>query len=166
MENLHLKHRCYEFESQGKIVYNPPRKGGDNPWSAIIEAEQDLADYFRYLFLIEFNIGLMHPGWKAHISLFRGPVEYRPEMEKYWKEKDGDIISFVYTKEVFWNNEHVWVNTYFPEFFELREKMGLSDTHIDNQSWGHITIGKFRKPDLLTQFIDYNDPLPPYRKDY
>ncbi len=155
MENLYLKHRCYHFESTGRIVYDPVRNGVSEPWSAIVEIDQDLASYYRLLFNNYFNSCILKPNWKPHISLFRGQGEYRPEMEKYWKEMDGKEIKFVYTKEVFWNENFVWLNTYFPEFFELREKMGLKETHEDNESWGHITIGKFRKLGQFGNFTDY-----------
>ncbi len=160
MHNLYLKHRCYQFESVGKIIYAPIRNGTSEPWSAIVEVDQDLADYYRYHFLNQFKVSLLKPNWKPHISLFRGEGEYRPEMERFWKEMDGEEIKFVYTSEVFWNESFVWINTYFPEFFYLREKMGLKDTHQDNETWGHITIGKFRKEGQLGNFTDYNYPLP------
>lgn len=160
MQNLHLKHRCYNFESTGRIIYDPVRNGVSEPWSAIVEVDQDLADYYRYHFLNQFKISLLKPNWKPHISLFRGEGEYRPEMELFWKEMDGKEVTFNYTQEVFWNESFVWINTYFHEFFNLREKMGLADTHEDNESWGHITIGKFRKPGQLGNFTDYNYPLP------
>jgi len=160
MKNLHLKHRCYQFESVGKIIYDPIRNGASEPWSAIVEVDHDLADYYRYHFLNQFKVSLLKPNWKPHISLFRGQGEYRPEMDLFWKEMDGKEIKFVYTSEVFWNESFVWINTYFPEFFHLREKMGLMDTHEDNETWGHITIGKFRKEGELANFTDYNYPVP------
>jgi hypothetical protein len=148
------------FESIGKIIYDPVRNGVSEPWSAIVEVDQDLADYYRYHFLNHFKISLLKPNWKPHISLFRGEAEYRPEMESFWKEMGGKEIVFCYTQEIFWNESFVWINTYFPEFFYLREKMGLKDTHEDNETWGHITIGKFRKEGQLGNFTDYNYPLP------
>lgn len=160
MENLNLRHRCYEFESTGTIVYDPYRKGKEEPWSAVVEVNSELTDYYRRLFLQEFNIQLLAANWKPHISLFRGMMEYRPEMKKFWKERNGEKVKFVYTHELFWNDSHVWINTYFPEFFELREKMGLAKTHLDNETWGHITIGKFRKENQLAPFVDYNYELP------
>lgn len=160
MENLYLKHRCYNFSSKGKIIYNPVRNGACEPWSAIVEVDADLADYYRYHFLNQFKVSLLKPNWKPHISLFKGEGEYNPEMQLFWKEMDGQEVEFVYTQEVFWNESFVWVNTYFPEFFTLREKMGLAHTHLDNETWGHITIGKFRKQGQLNNFTDYNYPLP------
>lgn len=136
MTNLYLKHRCYEFESQGKIIYEPQRNGVSEPWSAIVEIDPDFGDYYRLMFNNHFKNVLMKPNWKAHISLFRGEGEYRPLMEQFWKERDGQHVTFVYTKDVFWNESFAWINTYFPEFFDLREKMGLSDTHDDNETWG------------------------------
>lgn len=75
MENLHLKHRCYNFQSKGKIIYDPIRNGVSDPWSAIVEVEQDIADYARYHFLNQFKVSLLKPNWKPHISLFRGEVK-------------------------------------------------------------------------------------------
>lgn len=160
MENLNLRHRCYEFEATGTIIYDPYRKGKEELWSAVVEVGSEITDYYRLLFLKEFNIQLLHPNWTPHISLFRGQMEYRPEMKKHWKEKHGQKVNFVYSHELFWNESHVWLNTYFPEYFELREKMGLAKTHLDNENWGHITVGKFRKEGQLPSFVDYNYPLP------
>ena len=42
MENLYLKHRCYHFESIGRIIYDPVRRGAAEPWSAIVEIDKDL----------------------------------------------------------------------------------------------------------------------------
>lgn len=160
MENLYLKHRCYHFESIGRIIYDPVRNGVTEPWSAIVEIDKDLGDYYRLLFNNHFKVNIQKPNWKPHISLFRGISEYTPEMEKFWKEMDGKEINFVYTKDVFWNQNFVWINTYFPEFFSLREKMGLAHTHADNETWGHITIGKFRHPGQLGDFTDFTRKNP------
>lgn len=157
MENLEYRHRCYVFESFGRIVYDPYRKGKEEPWSAVVEVDRDLADYCRFLFLTKFGIQLLAPNWSPHISLFRGRKEYRREMKEHWREMHGKKVRFVYTNEMFWNDEHVWINTYFPEFFELREKMGLSKTHADNETWGHVTIGRFRKEGQLPSFVDYRN---------
>jgi hypothetical protein len=160
VKNLDLQHRCYTFESSGIIVYDPYRKGKEEPWSAVVEVNPEITDYYRYHFLNEFKISLIKPNWKPHISLFRGVIDYRPKMKKYWKERHGEKIKFVYTHELFWNKEYVWLNTYFPEFFELREKMGLTSTHLHNETWGHLTIGKFRKIGQLPEFVDYTYDLP------
>lgn len=153
--NLYLRHRCYEFSSWGKIVYDPARGGAQEPWRAVIEVDQDLIDYYRYLFLCHYRVSLIKPSWKAHISLIRGVEEYTPLVEKFWKKMDGQIVEFHYTHEMFWNNQHVWINSYCEEFFQLREKMGLDYTHVDNQAWGHITIGKFRKSGQMPPFMNY-----------
>lgn len=159
MQNLQIRHRCYEFQSVGTVIYNPKRSGGAEPWSAIIETDQDIVDYYRYLFLCHFKISLLKPNWKSHISLVRGIGEYTPLVEQYWKEMDGEQVDFAYTHEVFWNETFVWVNTYCPSYFQLREKMGLGETHQFMHNWGHITIGKFRKPGQLPVFENYQHPF-------
>ena len=160
MENLTLRHRCYSFQSSGKIVYNPPRKGVEELWSAIIETDQDIVDYYRYLFLCHFKIPLLRPNWKSHISLIRGINEYTPLVQEFWKEREGEIVDFVYGQDLFWNDNFVWVNTYCPAYFQIREKMGLAHTHDLIHNWGHITIGKFMKPNQLSYFEDFSHPLP------
>jgi hypothetical protein len=162
MTNLYLRHRCYEFSSWGKIVYDPARNGAEEPWSAVIELDDELIDYYRYLFLCRHHVSLLKPSWKAHISLIRGIEEYTPLVEQFWREMDGQMVEFCYTHEVFWNDKHVWLNTYCEDFFKLREKMGLDYTHVDNQAWGHITIGKFRKPGQIRAFTNYyeHEPFP------
>ena len=161
MENLLYRHRCYTEQSTGIIRYEPERHGKSTPWSAIIEVDPDLGDYYRLLFNNHFKNPLSKPNWKAHISLFRGEDEYQPEMEQYWKERDGETVDFVYSRDIFWNNTFVWLNVYCPAYFELRNRMGLSHTHDDNELWGHITIGKFRNPGSMGDFTDYQRPVPP-----
>ena len=153
--NLNLRHRCYEYQSVGKIIYDPKRTGKPQPWSAIIEVEQDLADYYRLQFLLEYKVSLVKPSWKAHISLIRGQDEYTHLVEKFWGEDNEKLIEFNYGSEFFWNEHFVWINTYSEDFFRIREKMGLAYTHDDNESWGHITIGKFRREGQMGNFTDY-----------
>lgn len=156
MENLNLKHRCYMHNSFGKIVYDPIRNMKSEPWIAIVEVDQDLGDYYRLLFNNRFKVNLLKPNWKAHISLCKGAAEYNPHMLAHWGEKHGETVNFHYTTDIFWNNTFVWLNVYFPEYFYLREKMGLAHTHINNENWGHLTLGKFRKVGQLGNFTDYS----------
>lgn len=74
--NRNLRHRCYTQSSYGIIKFDPQRNGKFEPWSAIIEVEQDLADYYFYLFLTHYKVHLLRPNWKAHISLIKGINEY------------------------------------------------------------------------------------------
>lgn len=164
MENLNLRHRCYQYESSGILVYDPKRNGSFEPWMALLDLEQDFADYYRLQFINQFKISLMKPNWKAHITVFKGEAEYRPEFEQVWNERNGETFNFVYGTEFFWNKNFVWLNCYFPEYFELREKAGL--THEDNGNWGHITIGKFRKEEQIPSFASYRYDYPEIFRKY
>lgn len=113
-------------------------------------------------FLNEFKISLLKPNWKAHVTIFKGEIEYNPEFDAMWKERDGEQVNFVYGADFFWNSQFVWINTYFPEYFELRERAGI--THEDNGTWGHITIGKFRNQRQIPSFVNYSYPDPQIRR--
>jgi hypothetical protein len=157
--NRMLRHRCYTEKSYGKITYDPKRNGRLDPWSAIIEVDQDLADYYYYLFLTHYHVPIVRPSWKAHISLIKGVSEYNPLFDNHWNYKNGQEVDFVYNTDIYWNHEFIWLNTYCEQYFHIREKMGLA--HVNNEGWGHITIAKFRTPGSLGKFTDYHDPLPP-----
>jgi len=151
--NFTLRHRCFEFETEGTIVYDPDRgtmKNNIEHW-AVITVEPDIAAYYRHLFYQRYGIELDKPNWEPHCSVLKGYTN--TDKEKPWGWRDQEKIRLNYTHEMFWNSSHVWINCYSKEFFELRDFYNI--VGLDQ---GHITIGKFRhyQQGHVTPFKNYN----------
>lgn len=131
-------HRRYVFETTGTILYDPPRDGmkRNTEWWCIIKLCPGLVDYYRSQFIKRYHIDLHRPAWGSHLSIVRG--ERSGLVRKHWKALHEKKVVVRYTHEVFWNEEHAWVNAHCDEFYEIRDCMELPS------SFGaHITIGKF-----------------------
>lgn len=131
-------HRQYKFETTGTIVYDPLRPGmkrKTHKW-AIIKTCPGITEYYRSQLQSRFHMTVHQPAWGSHVSIVRG--EDTKLARKYWKHLDGKKVKLVYTHDIFWNEEHAWVNVHCDEFFEIREMMKLPT------DWGaHLTIGRF-----------------------
>lgn len=150
--NLLLRHRCFQFETEGKIVYDPDRgtmKKNIDHW-AVITIEPDIAAYYRHLFYQRYGIELDKPNWDVHCSVLKGYSN--TDTTKPWGWLDQQSVELHYTHEMFWNNSHVWINCYSAEFFKIREFYNVLGT-----DQGHITIGKFKhyQKDVIKPFKNY-----------
>jgi hypothetical protein len=131
-------HRQYTFETTGQIVYDPKRGSMKNntDWWCIIQMCPGLMEYYRAQMLKRYHLQLHQPAHGSHMSIIRGEVNSR--VKSNWKHLDRKKVCVKYTHEIFWNEDHAWVNAYCDEFYEIRQRMGLP------VSFGaHITIGKF-----------------------
>jgi hypothetical protein len=63
-------------------------------------------------------------------------------MDSDWGFLDGKNVEIWYDSNLYWNEQHVWLNTYSKEFFQLREYYDIPDWNT--KSFGHLTIGKFQ----------------------
>ncbi len=144
MINLNLRHRCYSFSTSGKIVYDPDRKKMKNRTThwAVIEVDDEIANYYRSMFYDHFNIQLVKPSWETHLSVLKGYNNTDTSIP--WGFKDGDIVQVEYNNELFWDENHVWLNAHSDSIFEIREHYGIFSA-LDS---GHITIGKFHLSDV------------------
>lgn len=150
--NFQLRHRCFQFKTDGKIIYDPDRKTmkkNTDHW-AIITIEPDIAAYYRKLFYQQYGIELNKPNWDIHCSVLKGYST--TDKTKPWGLLDQEIVDIHYTHELFWNSSHVWVNCYSKEFFELRDFY-----NVVGPDQGHITIGKFKhyQKEHLKPFKNY-----------
>lgn len=150
--NFNLRHRCFEFETKGKIVYDPDRgtmKNNIDHW-AVITVEPDIATYYRKLFYQRYGIELDKPNWAVHCSVLKGYSLM--DKNKPWGWRDQEMVDVNYTHELFWNSTHVWINCYSQAFFEIRDFY-----NIQGLDQGHITIGKFKhyQQGHLTPFKNY-----------
>lgn len=134
-------HRCYTFSTTGVIHYDPnSRKHNEKHW-CIIDIEKELTRYYREQFKKQFGIILYAPAFDAHVSVLRGAVEYKPKMDESWKYLDKKTVEVAYDSNIYWNERHVWLNTYCADYFDIREFYGVTDWN--NKDFSHLTIGKF-----------------------
>lgn len=151
--NLLLRHRCFEFDTEGTIVYDPDRgsmKNNIEHW-AVITVDADIAAYYRHLFYKKYGVVLDKPNWDVHCSVLKGYSMM--DKDKPWGWRDSEQVQVNYTHEMFWNTTHVWVNCYSQAFFEIRNFY-----NIVGQDQGHITIGKFKhnQQGCIKPFKNYN----------
>lgn len=151
-----LGHRCYEELFDGVIRYNPPRLRRSSEGVACIELPEVFAQAARARFKARHNIELDEPEFGFHMTLFRGPVDATPEVERVWGHLDGERAAVLATSEMFWKDRFVWVNCHCPEYLLLRETLGGLDCS-DSELWGHATIGTFPPGFQLPRFLDYRD---------
>ena len=154
MINLELRHRCFEFMTLGKIEYDPARKGmkaNTEHW-AVINIDEGIGEYYRWQFFQQFKIQLEKPSWPIHSSVLKG---YRDtDQDKPWGYRDLELVEMHYTHELFWNEQHVWLNSHCDAYHDLRQYYNVSSA-MDK---GHITIGRFRQKDIgiLERFGRYS----------
>jgi len=131
----------FEFESYGKIIYDPPRPGmkKNKDWWVIFSVDREITRYFRWQILWNWGIKLYQPSWDAHISIIRGE---RPANDKMhlWKKFHGQKFKFKYSNKVFQadNKPEFWyIHAQSPIIKEIREDFGFQS------DWtSHITVGK------------------------
>lgn len=155
MTNLMLRHRCLAFRTDGQIVYDPDRKGMKNNtqhW-AIINVDDEISAYYRYLFEKQFHITLDKPSWASHLSVLKNYTDMDKSIP--WNYRDREIVEVVYGHELFWNEDHVWINCYSEAVDDLRNHYSIRSLY----DTGHITIGRFNKKDInrLEPFKRYQE---------
>lgn len=133
-------HRCYTLSIEGKICYDPSRGKKTDQYWCIIEIDKEITRYYRYLFKKRFGYDLYSPSFDAHVSLLKG--FHTNKMDENWKHMDGKIVEIQYDSKLYWNEKHVWLNTYCPEYFELREYYNIPEWNT--KDFGHLTVGKFK----------------------
>ena len=138
--NKRYGHRCYTFKTEGRIVYNPTRGKKTDPHWCIIELDKEITRYYRYLFKKRFGYDLYSPSFDAHVSLLKGFET--PKMSTEWKNLDGKVVEVLYDSNLYWNHQHVWLNSYCEEYFTLREFYEIPDWNT--KDFSHITVGKFK----------------------
>lgn len=148
MSNLDLythlqtqSHRQYVHTTTGKVIYDPMRDGmkrNTQRWVIVqLTRGDDLIDYYRDMMRKRFHVSLHRPSWGAHVSVVRGDV-ILPQYAPLWKKHDGEKVEIQYTHDLFWNEEHVWLNAHIELAPSIRRELGLP------VKYGlHITVGKF-----------------------
>lgn len=139
--NPRYGHRCYNFCTKGVVQYDPNSSRKAEPHWCIIEVEKDITRYYRELFKKKFGIILYSPAFDAHVSVLRGMGEVTEKMTTDWRYLDGKETEIWYDPNIYWNEQHVWLNTYCEDYYNIREFYGVENWNTHNFS--HLTIGKF-----------------------
>lgn len=137
-----FRYRCYNFNTQGKVHYDPARGGKTEPSWCIIETDKEITRYYRELFKKKTGIILYAPAFDAHVSVLRGESERTEKMANNWKFLDGKETKIWYDPNICWNERHVWLNTYSQDYFDIREYYDVPNWNT--MSFSHLTIGKFK----------------------
>lgn len=137
-DNPRYGHRCYTCTEPAIIQYDPPRPK-HMPYWAVAQIDTQLTAYYRKLFQQQFGIALYAPAFDAHVSILRGIPT--PKMDSEWGYLDQQPCTIHYDNRIWYNHQHVWLNTYFPEYFAIRQFYNIP--LWNTQLFGHITIGKF-----------------------
>ena len=140
-ENTRYGHRCYTFSMPGVVCYDPVRGNKTSPHWCIIEIDKEITRYYRTQFKKRFGIELYAPSFDAHISTLRGEAEYTNQMQENWKYLNSRQVEIWYDSNLYWNNQHVWLNTYCQEYFDIREYYSVENWNT--KDFSHLTIGKF-----------------------
>lgn len=137
-DNARYGHRCYTLETAGTIKYDPPRPK-NSPYWCVAEVDKGITAYYRSLFEKFFKVPLYAPAFDAHVSILRGMPT--PRMDTHWGYLDNTDVVIQYDHRIWYNEQHVWINTYFPEYFKIREYYEVPKWN--ETLFGHMTIGKF-----------------------
>lgn len=147
-------HRQYKFQSTGVITYDPPRPGLKNrDWWCVVEADEDLANYYRWQLERRYSIKTLPPSWGSHISIIRGETPAQ-DKQHLWTKYDGMKIEFEYTHDVYGNGNFWWINIYNPMLPRIRDEFGFPS------NWGqHLTVARLHNnwPVREDQFCKLED---------
>ena len=140
------------FNIGGFVRYDPDRgkmKADKAKNTIVIDVNdgEDLAAYYRYLFQAELHFELLKPVHKIHMTVSK-VHELNDQPRGFLSDEWADITI---SKELFWNNEFVWLNAYCESWSKIRKYYGLPEYKN-----GHITIGKFKPHDqpLITPHLN------------
>lgn len=135
-----------KFRGYGKIVFEPHlitkkhnRQNKEmNIRTAFININDDMCEYYSWLFEKQYLVGLLRPIRKSHIT-FLNDIITDFEKYEYAKEKwNGKEVEFLYkptqlrTMKGYW-----WIRVECPIIDEIRKDLGLGP-YIFGM---HITIG-------------------------
>lgn len=127
----------YGFNSLGKITYDPQQGKVFQPWWAILECDNEIIKYYKWILAkagIEIQKGSL---WGAHITWIRGE---EPPNKYFWNKYQGLEIEFRYSNFLRYDNgRHVWLDVYCPKFNEMRAELGLEPLRPMAL---HLTIGR------------------------
>lgn len=151
------EHRTMHFKTTGKIVYDPVRAGKvakDSGWCVIDVDTEEMAHYYRHQFYKKFGIELDSPSWMPHLSVLIGTGTFDDSIP--WRWRDGEVVDVEYSHYLFWNKNHVWVNSHCDALVEIRKHYNSSSEVKDR---GHITVGRIpdKKVGVIPVFSSFKD---------
>ena len=103
----------------------------------IARCDDDIIEYYRWMYFKKKHIKLMRPKFGAHVSLVRGEEEgitkgtWEPNMS-------GEEIEFSYDGDIIDVFNYVWMKVWGDDLIKIRNKVGLKDPIKPF----HMTIGR------------------------
>lgn len=118
------------FCSSGILKYS------DNPIKLIVEADNEIAKYYRSVIpkYIKINV----PKYPAHISVVRNAI---PPNIEYWNKLQNTEIFFEYESKIYNDQKYYWLNVWSKTLENIREELGL-------KPWGDVSMS----PDFKHRF--------------
>lgn len=129
------------FTSTGVLHYDPKAGKHFDPWWAILDCDEQLADYYSWL-LRRRGIEVYSNAnglWGTHISVLKGDV---PPNQANWGKYEGYEVEFHYNHLIRYDNgKHAWMDVYSEHLSEIRLELGF-----DAKPWYHLTVGRLVRP--------------------
>lgn len=113
------------FESVGKLIYREE--------SLVLEVDSEIGRYYRSLLPKSWRFS--EGRWPDHITVIR-----KGEGKEYL---GGEEVEFLYSGEIKYDNEYIWLSCYCERLSQIRISVGL-DLCFDKIKGFHITIANFK----------------------
>ena len=136
------------LKAKGNIIYDPKRPGlkKNTKWWIVLETNNGIMDFYRWLILKGKGFILHKPSWPAHVTVVRGE---EPKNKSMWKAFQNEEIEFEYSYNVRYSGDTVsmknpelngtywFIDIYSDRLSEIRQSLGLSA----KQKY-HLTVGR------------------------
>lgn len=123
------------YKSVGKLVHDPKSLDHKRPFWLILECDDEIARYYKYLMFKERGIKLNPRSlWGTHVSVIRGE---KPN-SGFWGKVSKEPIEFEYDGIVKNTDKYYWIDIICPKLLEVRNYYGLPKNPYFNL---HMTIG-------------------------
>ena len=122
------------FTSIGVLHYDPKQGKNYDPWWALLECDEQIADYYSWQ-LKKFGVEVWPNSkglWGTHVSVLKGEPVPNPEA---WAKYEG------YQMIRYDNGKHAWVDVYSEHLSTIRMELGFPE-----KFWYHLTVGRLAKP--------------------
>jgi hypothetical protein len=129
------------FTSTGILRYNVMQGKYSQPWWALLECDDQIADYYAWQLKrrgIEVHSNASGL-WGTHVSVLKGDPPPDPTA---WGRYEGYEVEFNYTHLIRYDNgEHAWVDVYSEDLSAIRQELGFPF-----KPWYHLTVGRLVRP--------------------
>lgn len=139
-----------EYHTGTGIIKYDPKRGqmkSKTDWWCVLNCDDGITDYYRWLTEKQFGIKLCQPSWGAHVSIIRGekPKEH---LSHLWKKYDGKKVEFEYGVFQRYNGDTRIVTSHAPGNFWFLDVHAPFLSNIRKElelphDWKlHLTLGR------------------------